>query len=80
MTQWLRLCTPKARSEGSVSGLGTKTPYAAWCGKKKKKKIKPHIMLGKQNRIPMHVITWFPLIVASDITVAHVTTGGPKAV
>lgn len=44
MTQWLRLCTPAAWSEGSISGLGTKIEYAAWGSQKK---IKPHVMLQK---------------------------------
>ena len=34
--QWLRLWASTAVGEGSVSGQGTKIPYATWCVQKKK--------------------------------------------
>ena len=37
MVQWLRLSTSYAGGVGSIPGQGTKIPYAAQCGKKKKK-------------------------------------------
>jgi len=35
--QWLRLWASTAGGEGSISGQGTKIPYATWCVQKKKK-------------------------------------------
>ena len=36
--QWLRLCASTAVGAGSIPGQGTKSPHAAWCSQKKKKK------------------------------------------
>ena len=36
MVQWLRLCASSAGDVGSISGQGTKIPYDAWYGQKKK--------------------------------------------
>ena len=37
--QWLGLCASNAAGTGSIPGWGTKIPYAAWRGKKKKVKV-----------------------------------------
>ena len=36
--QWLRLCNSTAGGTGSIPGLGTKIPHAAWRENYKKKK------------------------------------------
>ena len=35
VVQWFRLCTPNAGGVGLIPGWRTKTPHAAWWGKKK---------------------------------------------
>ena len=45
--QWLRLHTSTAGGAGSISGWGTKIPYASQCGQKKKKKCKLEEAQGK---------------------------------
>ena len=46
LEQWevvkLRLCVPNAGGTGSIPGQGTKIPYAAGCGQKKKKRKALH--------------------------------------
>ena len=37
MVQWLRLCAFNAGIAGSISGWGTKIPYAVWPEREKKK-------------------------------------------
>ena len=32
VVQWLRVCTANAGGVGSIPGLGTKIPHAAWRG------------------------------------------------
>ena len=49
--QWLRLWASTAGGEGSISGQGTKIPYATWCVQKKKKiKIQNVIIIHKRYR------------------------------
>ena len=48
--QWLRLWASTAVGEGSVSGQGTKIPYATWCVQKKKIKIQIIIIINKRYR------------------------------
>ena len=40
VVQWLRLCAPNARAEGSTSGQGTKIPYNTQHGQKIHKYLK----------------------------------------
>ena len=37
VVQWLRLHASTAGGMGSIPGLGTKIPHAAWCGQKDNK-------------------------------------------
>ena len=38
VVQWLRLHASTSGGMGSIPGLGTKIPHAAWCGQKKSNK------------------------------------------
>ena len=38
VVQWLRLCAFSAGDVGSISGRGTKIPYASWCCQKKRRR------------------------------------------
>ena len=43
VVQWLRLLASTAGDMGSFPGQGTRTPYATWCGQKKRSR-KPYVL------------------------------------